>query len=857
MTKDRAAKRFRHFFTSLTVSFVLTFAAVLSAATNQDFDILGSPYTLGQWGVAPAPTIESGGPTGNFLRLVTTSVPNVNTITFDLTDLGPSEEITVDFDFRMTPGFLQADGFGFALLNTDNFGATGGVGGNSEEANYPGSLGVGFDIHQGPGEINNNHVSIHFNGTKLAEVDASPVTNLAGSQFIHARIVMRPGNGISDVSVILTPPGGSAVTLIDQFPVPGFEPYEGRAHFGARSGGQSADHDLDNILIQFSQDPAVFGQWSDVIEAQVVPVHLHLLPTGKVLYWQNGGQSDQVRLWDPMTETIGTPALPGYDTFCTGHSFMADGRLLVTGGHESDFEGLPNASLYDSFTDSWTPLPPMNEGRWYPTNTTLANGSVLVLGGDIMQGVVNPLPQIWQSDSGTWRNLTNVQDVPLGVDDDGIYPRQFLIPDGRVFKVGPQKETVYLDTIGLGAWVYGPSSNFGTRSYGSSVLYDAGKILIVGGGEFPPTATSEVINLNDAVPAWRFVDSMAFARRHLNATLLPDGNVLVTGGTSSPGFNDAAKAVHAAEIWDSQAETWLPMAAMHLPRVYHSTAILLQDGRVLVGGGGRPAPTGHIDNTNFEIYSPPYLFRGARPSIAAAPEVIIYGQAFTVQTPEASSIESVNFLRLPSATHAFDQNQRMVRLSFSQTSNELNVTAPVDPNLAPPGHYMLFILTDAGVPSVASILHVSLCLGDSETGDSDGDGVCNDIDLCPGSDDSADADGDGVPNGCDLCPGSDDSADADGDGVPNGCDLCPGSDDSADADGDGVPNGCDLCLGDDATGDSDSDAVCADIDCDDADPSSAFLDACGVCGGDNSSCSRIFEDGFESGDTSSWSLTVP
>ncbi|SNS48399.1 Kelch motif-containing protein [Noviherbaspirillum humi] len=199
---------------------------------------------------------------------------------------------------------------------------------------------------------------------------------------------------------------------------------------------------------------------------------------------------------------------------------------------------------------------------------------------------------------------------------------------------------------------------------------------------------------------------MKYARRQLNATILADGKVLVTGGMSGPGFNDAATAVLAAEMWDPLTGKWTEMASMKIPRLYHSTALLLPDGRVLSAGGGQPAPLNGVDNSNAEIYSPPYLFTGSRPTVKNAPATLQYGQGFFVETPDAGSIVKATWIRLGAVTHAFNMNQRINYLQFTKTATGLNVTAPADPNLTPPGHYMLFLINERGVPSIARIIQI-------------------------------------------------------------------------------------------------------------------------------------------------------
>ena len=447
------------------------------------------------------------------------------------------------------------------------------------------------------------------------------------------------------------------------------------------------------LCLAASRVVAQTGQWTSVAPLPFDSSALHLLPTGKVLlYGVYASGGTDVRLWDPDTASTSLMPLPGYNVFCSGHTFLADGRLFFVGGHIVSGVGLPNSSTYDAVSNLWAPGPNMNAGRWYPTATTLANGDVLVVSGDIDTTVgVDPLPQVFQAASGTWRDLTNAQ---LYLD---LYPRMHLAPNGQVFNSAPSQTTRYLDTSGTGAWTMGPTRQSGYRDYGSSVMYDDGKVLVMGGGD-PPTSAAEVIDLNAAIPAWRQVGAMAFARRHLNATLLPDGKVLVTGGTSGPGVNNTATPVFAAEMWDPATERWTTMASAQAPRLYHSAALLLPDGRVLTTGGD--------DITQVELYSPPYLFAGARPTITSAPAAVSFGQSYFVETPDAANIAKVRWIRLGSVTHAFNMNQRINSLSFSQAPGGLNVVSPSNPNLAPPGHYLLFILNANGVPSIAKIVQL-------------------------------------------------------------------------------------------------------------------------------------------------------
>jgi len=437
------------------------------------------------------------------------------------------------------------------------------------------------------------------------------------------------------------------------------------------------------------------GEWAEPFHWPIVAVHLHLLPTGRVLSW---GRIGTPTLWDPATgefEEVASSTM----LFCAGHNFLADGRLLVAGGHLDDERGLPDANIFEAGTGTWSQVQAMHRGRWYPTTTTLANGLVVALAGKDQDGQIVETPEVW---TGTaWRLLPGAtRSLPY-------YPRTFVAPNGLLFYAGELQSSAYLDPRDSGSWIPVASSLYGRRDYGSAVMYRPGKVIILGGSDPPdgaPTATAEVIDLSDPAPSWRYTAAMSFPRRQFNATLLPDGTVLATGGTSSAGFSNPAGSVHAAEAWDPTSGSWILLASNRVNRVYHSTTLLLPDGRVLhTGSGDGP---GLPRELNAEIFSPPYLFRGPRPEISDAPGEIGYGQEFLVTSREGPEVVRVTLLRLGSVTHAFDQSQRFIELSLRRVDGGLRVTAPASGALAPPGPYLLFLLNAAGVPSVAKMVRI-------------------------------------------------------------------------------------------------------------------------------------------------------
>ncbi|HUK69374.1 MAG TPA: galactose oxidase-like domain-containing protein [Streptosporangiaceae bacterium] len=503
------------------------------------------------------------------------------------------------------------------------------------------------------------------------------------------------------------------------------------------------------------ETPDKRGQWGPPRTLRNVGIHAHVLPNGLVLMWgrrdnpQQSLDTDPASplgpglppapaatctpfLWNPANGDLTPTPQPtladgqtNANLFCSGHAFLPDGRLLVAGGHLADSHGLNQATIYDPVANTWTPTAAMIEGRWYPTAITLPSGSILVLSGSFFDPTQTPsvannvVPQVWST--GTF---TSIAQIPDGAFD--LYPRMHVASTGIVYMTS-LVQTWSLDVSGGGTW-NAPANvtrHNGLCDYAPSVMYDVDKVLFVGGGN-PPTANAETIDLSQAQLAWQATGPMNFARRQHNATILPDGTVLVTGGTRGGGdpgtaeaFNDLdpGQPVHIAELWDPKTGQWTELAAENTDRCYHSTAVLLPDGRVLSAGSGefilnegtpqQAANDPQDSHTDAQVFSPPYLFKGPQPEITSAPDSLNYGDTFEIGTAQPQEIATISLIRLSSVTHSFNANQRIHFLVPQVDGGNLTVTAPPNANVCPPGHYMLFILNSQGVPSVAKIVQIS------------------------------------------------------------------------------------------------------------------------------------------------------
>ena len=474
----------------------------------------------------------------------------------------------------------------------------------------------------------------------------------------------------------------------------------------SKIAGSDAARVSFSLSVPNPNDPVLVGQWSSqVIDLPTVAVNLALLKSGKAIFWAGDFATapNYGEVWDPTTNLITPAPNPYSNIFCSANVALPDGRLLVAGGHDGQILGMDKATTFDPVTETWAPLPSMAYRRWYPTLTALADGRAIIMSGsENSESVFVEIPEIYDPVANTWTQLGNARlSVPQ-------YPMMYLLPSGKLLQSGSTETPTATRVLDIPSQTWSVLDSRVLEG-GSGVMYRPGLIMKSGSASndgVTPTAvsaaTTYVLDTTVASPAWRATTSMQFPRTFHNLTSLADGTVLVTSGSQRKSETNLSAAVLPAELWSPDTETWTTMAPMRTPRIYHSTAVLLPDGRVAVSGSGNIA--GATDQKNLEIFSPPYLFKGSRPVLTSAPSRIEYGTTFTIQTPNAQDIKAVNLLRPGAATHNFDQDQRFVPLSFSKGSGALQVQASTNPNVVPPGYYMLFLINNAGVPSVAQFV---------------------------------------------------------------------------------------------------------------------------------------------------------
>jgi hypothetical protein len=426
--------------------------------------------------------------------------------------------------------------------------------------------------------------------------------------------------------------------------------------------------------------------------------------------------------------TVDTPA----DLFCAGHVQLADGRVLIMGGNKDypaadgshGYKGLKDSHIFDPATMSYTRTNDMSAGSWYPSATVMGNGDVIALGGLGEDSSGTVATQYFDAARERWQSLGEARQTWSFW---GLYPSMILMQDGRLFYSGSHVFGNGLPGTGASIYDYGSGTitpvpglqRKDERDQSMSVLLPPAqdqRVLTLGGGNIDtnPDANrlTDIIDLKEANPVYRagpllptgtltggVPQTAAQGKMYVSAVLLPDGKVFETGGA----LHNRADPVYEASMFDPVTETFTPgMATDPVPRTYHSSAFLLPDGRVMAVGDN---PGNGTFDMRISVYSPPYLFRGGRPQIlSVAGRQWAYGS--TNQITVDGPVTRAALIRPAAVTHSSDPNQRYVELPMTVTGNSVGLNLTSNPNLAPPGWYMLFVVGANGVPSVAEWVRV-------------------------------------------------------------------------------------------------------------------------------------------------------
>ena len=572
------------------------------------------------------------------------------------------------------------------------------------------------------------------------------------------------------------------------------------------------------------------------------PIHVAHLPDGNVLFF-SGGQygehpkdhhsedqrhyEDSFAIFRADIDTIENVGTPPFDTFCAGHSTLSDGNILILGGTEvgrehdhmgvNHWPGLDDVCVYDWKRKAFVRSTKMNDGRWYPSTVVLGTGEVFVMDGHPKLStpvhtnydleiyardgltrsrlVVNANPSAGSSDDTVDRGT----DLPPGPDGEkpplytfselhtGLYPRVFLMPNGKVFSSSIMRSLATVASQGTkpnnasrqavkiheGGWgqtgngrvlqdncyLWDPNTPWEARRVfegppGSGSLYNFNESSVLlpihvnhmtNDCDYEEVAVLSFVNEFASIikplsvqPRWtkyrgRRGTSSNFGigldeiyRVHGNIVLLPNRRVMFVGGVHTPYRREEYTELEIEEAFIGEIEyldlsnpakpMWLPpdRSVLNVPRRYHSTAILLPDGRVMVAGSDRMTP--NDDNSPFqrdiEIVTPDYMQLDEKPVIDVDRESVGYGETLNVSFHDGWNLTKVDYfslIRMYSVTHSFGYDQRMITMYPADgplRTYDVNLRIPNNPSLLPPGYYMLFAISSKGVPSCARIIRI-------------------------------------------------------------------------------------------------------------------------------------------------------
>ena len=489
-----------------------------------------------------------------------------------------------------------------------------------------------------------------------------------------------------------------------------------------------------------STDPLTVGRWSSPFVIPVVGVTAVLLHTGKVMFWSydpvnyhnpQKGNDGVGFIWDPATR-VGYNIPPPENIWCAGQTILSDGRVYVAGGNlrypdgnapagQSAWEGTLTNYTFNPLAEIWAKQPDMLRGRWYPTVTKLADNRVVITSGidETGSGAINNVVEVLTPDPNI-NGIGRINAVGFH-NSSGLYPLQFLLPSGQMLEAGPSADSSFQLNPATWNWSGLPRMMSDHYYLGSGASYTDASVtpnrqlvMVAGGYAYNPPLVNAPVAVNEWLdgfnPAmgWRPYPQFQTARHNHNTVMLPDEAMLTVGGNR--GVYGYEEPELSSELYSKPAGdptgTWNKVAPHTIQAAYHSTAILLPDATVLLSQDDMDSSAAAAFQHKAQVYSPPYLFRGAQPIITSAPASARYGQAFNVLTNRSAMAGAV--LVAPAATtHGNDMHQRVIKLQAKKVLNGLNVTVPASSALVPPGHYMLFVLDSAGIPSVAKFIQIS------------------------------------------------------------------------------------------------------------------------------------------------------
>ena len=447
------------------------------------------------------------------------------------------------------------------------------------------------------------------------------------------------------------------------------------------------------------------GQWGPVVDWPVVGVHVALLPNGKVLAYDSIGDNatetypvqDHTRatVWDPATGTQ-TPVNVTRATTSSAAGWRiswADPCSSPAGTRTSSSTASSRRTSSIPTTNTWSLGPNMAAGRWYPSVTPLRNGESA---DHLRSGVDTPEVRMLY---GALRTLSTALAEPAAVPVDGCRARTAA----RSTPAPTRRCGASIRPAPARGRAFGQRDSI-NRDYGSHALFDVGKMLVAGGGvlDAPTRASSTSTGRLRRCQRRRRWPSAAAST---TSPFSPTAPSLRPAGTPrGRRLVDLNNGVYPAEQWNPATGQWRTLAAMQITRQYHSTALLLPDGRVLSSGGGICGTcdtVGYLAK-NAEIFSRPYLFQGRRHARAAPGHHRRAGvdrptaRRFRSLPPTAASIRKIALVRLGAVTHSVNMEQRYMPLSVHQPASR---TSPRPPPSMPTSHRRASTCSSSSTPT--------------------------------------------------------------------------------------------------------------------------------------------------------------